>query len=496
MSAGDSGTAASRAAVLAAAAVLLVLGAAGVLLRAPWHDELYTAELARRSLAGIVSALRLDSGPPGHYVIARLLADLGAGSVRWLRLPSLLGVVVGAAVLVRAAGRITPAASWPAAVLLAAQPLLLAAAAEARSYGLLFAAVAGIVLLLTRPLEPRRALALAGLLAVAGWLHALGLVVAGAVFVAGFWLPRAERRRLWLAVLAALLLVLPWLPVMTRQPAAAVAWMRGAWEALPWWRWLLPLVEPAPGITLAPGALAFALPLVVAAAAAAVWLTLVGAGLGRGGRVAALGVLWGASGAVLLAATAAWRPLWATGRSVLVIVPAALVIGAAGAARLRRVGWLAVGLLAVAGFTVDGLWLAAWTRPAPDPALPAARALAAAAPGDVVVVTGWWYLDVRHALGQRRDRLEWLTFPAEERTHPGWYDDGLALSAARELPVLQARLERARRDGHGVWLLRSPKLPSDAMLTPLTGALGLVPRAAERPYWELWGPPPSRPSQR
>ncbi len=494
MSVADNGTAAPRAAVLAAAAALLVLGGAALLLRSPWHDELYTAELAGRSAADILRALRLDSGPPGHYLVAWLLTRLGAGSVLWLRLPSLLGVVVGAVFVVRAAGRVVPTAAWPAAALLAAHPLLLAAAAEARAYGLLFAVVAGAVLLLTGPLDHRRTVALAILLAAAGWLHALGLVVAGAVFVAGFWRPPSERHRVWLAVLAALLLMLPWLPVMTGQPVAAVAWMHGAWVSLPWWRWLLPLMEPAPGTTVAAGATAPVLPAAVVAVTAVVWLVLVAAGAGRSRRVAGLAALWAAAAAALLAVTAAGRPVWAAGRSALVVLPAAVVVASVGAVRLRRLGWLAVGVLAAGGLAVDGVWISGWAGPAPDPAAGAARVLAAAAPGDVVVVTGWWYLDVRHALGSRRDGLQWLTFPAVEADHPGWYDDGLARVAAGELPVLQARLAEAQEQGHAVWLLRSPSLSSDAMLTPLAGALGLVPWAGEKPYWELWGPAPAAPA--
>ncbi len=489
MTRGD-GAAAPRAAVLATAVALLILGAVAVLLRAPWHDELYTADLASRSAIDLLRALRLDSGPPGHYLLAWALTRLGLGSVLWLRLPSLLGVVLGGALLVRAAGRITPAASWPAAALVGAHPLLLAAAAEARAYGLLFAALAGVVLLLTGPFDNRRAVVLGVLLAAAGWLHALGLVAAVAVFAAGLLLPRDQRRRVWLAVLGALVLVLPWMPVMTRQPAAAVAWMGEAWARLPWWRWLLPLVEPAPGATVSAGAAAPVLPAAVAGTAALLWLILAAAGAWRSRRVRVLAAFWLAAGLALLAVTAAGRPLWATARSALLVLPAAAVVAAAGSVRLRRTGWIAVGILALAGLAVDGTWLTAWARPSSDPAADAAGALAAAAPGDVVVTTGWWYLDVRHALGDRGTDLEWLTFPAAQRDHPGWYDDVDARADA-EVSRLRARLAAAQARGRGVWLLRSPGLPSDAVLTPLAGALGLAPRAAERPYWELWGPPPS-----
>ncbi|MCL4808527.1 MAG: hypothetical protein KJ062_12185, partial [Thermoanaerobaculia bacterium] len=55
----------------------LVAGAAARLLlafeRPLWADEVFTLDLARRSLAGLLAALRNDSGPPLHYLAAKLV---------------------------------------------------------------------------------------------------------------------------------------------------------------------------------------------------------------------------------------------------------------------------------------------------------------------------------------------------------------------------------------------------------------------------------------
>ncbi|NOZ79638.1 MAG: hypothetical protein GXP48_10765 [Acidobacteria bacterium] len=109
-------------------------------------------------------------------------------------------------------------------------------------------------------------------------------------------------------------------------------------------------------------------------------------------------------------------------------------------------------------------------------------------PGDVVVTTGWWLLDVRYALGARAGGLRWLTFPASSARHPGWYDDRVAEAATNEAAALARRLAGIQASGHTVWMLRSPVLASDRLLAPAAGACGLVPVASAKPYWVLWGP--------
>ncbi|HQR46380.1 MAG TPA: hypothetical protein PK598_10250, partial [Thermoanaerobaculia bacterium] len=63
-----------RRALLLAAIALGVAARCYLLLERPlWADEIFTLGLARRRVAGIVEALRVDSGPPLHYLLARLV---------------------------------------------------------------------------------------------------------------------------------------------------------------------------------------------------------------------------------------------------------------------------------------------------------------------------------------------------------------------------------------------------------------------------------------
>jgi len=104
----------------------------------------------------------------------------------------------------------------------------------------------------------------------------------------------------------------------------------------------------------------------------------------------------------------------------------------------------------------------------------------------VVVTTGWWLLGVRHALGGRADLYEWYTFPPDSALHPGWYDDGDALT---EAPNAARQLTRRLQAGpRRVWLVRTPALGSDGALDVLVTGLGLRPVDAREPVWSVWGP--------
>lgn len=473
-----------------ASGVALAAGALAAAVRRPWHDELYTLELARSSFGGILAALRLDSGPPGYYLLCRLAALAGLDSVRALRVLSMVAVAAGVGLLVAALSD-ERARAWLAAGLLALHPLLLRAAGEARQYGIFFLLAAGAIFLLARGVTRRRAWALAGVLAAACWVHALGLVLAGALFAAALARPAEERGRIWLAVLGGLVLWLPWLPATIHQPPEALAWMARGWrEIAAWQRPLLPFFEPAPVAPPSPFVALAALPGTLAVLGLGVWTLLAAAGLARWRRVAGAAVFWAAAGFALVAASALLRPVYAPGRADVLLIPAALLVVTAGVGGRRR-RWVVAGgvLLALGGAAVSAASLVLWAgQPAP-PSTAAARALARVArPGDVVVTTGWYLLDVRSELGPLAHELRWLSFPGEAARHPGWYDDRRALAAAAEVPALTRRLAAARRRGRRVWLLRTPGLASNRLLEPLAGELGLVPVAGGGRFWELWGP--------
>ena len=225
-----------RRALLFAAIGLGVAARLALLVERPlWADEIFTLTLARKPVGSIVEALRVDSGPPLHYLVARLaLLPFGPApgphdvAVRLLSLAASLLHLPLLAVVARRLGR--PETGLPAAALYALFPLAVIYAAEGRAYLL-------ASLLVLAAFE--RALALREA-PTAGRAASLALAAGGAVLchylavfpVAGLLalLPSASRparSRLVLALAGGALLFLPWLPVALGQPRASMAWMRG-----------------------------------------------------------------------------------------------------------------------------------------------------------------------------------------------------------------------------------------------------------------------------
>ena len=190
---------------LLAPALVLVLGV--VLLRPGhglWFDELFTAEVARRPLGEILSAIVQGEGvtsylagvPPSYnapyYVVAHAWLSLpGLGGDTSLRVLSLVATAGGLGLLTRAVTRLAGLATGVlAGVVAAASPLLLEQAVEARSYGLAVLATGATALGLVRWLqEPPRGLLLFGLAgAGAGLAHWYGVTVVAAFVVAALLL--------------------------------------------------------------------------------------------------------------------------------------------------------------------------------------------------------------------------------------------------------------------------------------------------------------------
>lgn len=156
--------------------------ALGILLLLPghglWFDELFTAEVGRRPLGEILAAIRDGEGvttylagvPPSYnapyYVVVHAWMSVpGLGSDTALRVLSLVATAGGLALATRAVARLGGTATAVlAGLLMAASPLLLQQAVEARSYGLAVLATGATALGLVRWLqEPPRGLLLLGL---------------------------------------------------------------------------------------------------------------------------------------------------------------------------------------------------------------------------------------------------------------------------------------------------------------------------------------------
>src|SRR5687768_662841 len=132
-----------------------------------WFDELFTAEVGRRSYGEILAAILEGRGttsylvdvPPSYnapyyFVVHTWVALPGLGGDTSLRVLSLLATAGGLALVTRAVTRLTSrAAGVVAGVLLAANPLLLEQSVEARPYGLAVLATGGALLGLVRWLQ-------------------------------------------------------------------------------------------------------------------------------------------------------------------------------------------------------------------------------------------------------------------------------------------------------------------------------------------------------
>jgi hypothetical protein len=308
-------------------------------------------------------------------------------------------------------------------------------------------------------------------------------VLAGSVAVVALMLGAEERIRVWCAVLVGLTLHLPWLPIMARQPPQSLAWMEGAAGRAPAWKlWLLPLAQSSPAANHSPWLDLAGLPLAVEVLALSAWAWLLVRGLGER-RARRLVALWAAATAALIAVNLLARPVYLPGRTEVLTLAMVVVVAAVGAGP-RPAARLAAATLAACGLAATSLSLAGWARTPPGPEREIARLLGtAASPGDTVVTTGWWWLGIRHALGERVDELEWRTFPVDTRLHPGWYDDA---AAAATVGAEADALLRSAPAGR-VWLVRTPGLASDRELDRVVTGLGLVP-VARSPAWSLWGP--------
>ena len=136
-----------------------------------WADEVFTLELARRPLPALLAALRLDSGPPLHYLAAKVLLlpfpEPGPADVL-VRFLSVAASLLHVPLLLRIGRRAgAPNAGLVAASLFLVLPLAAISAAEGRGYALAsLLALASFERLLALDGAPRpRTAAVAGLLA-------------------------------------------------------------------------------------------------------------------------------------------------------------------------------------------------------------------------------------------------------------------------------------------------------------------------------------------
>ena len=378
-----------------------------------WADEVFTLTLARHPIADLLAALRLDSGPPLHYVAARLLLlpfpAPGTADVL-VRLLSVAASLLHAPLLVRIGRQCDAArAGLVAASLFLVFPLAVSSGAEGRGYAVAsLLALASFERLLALEEAPRGRTALAaGLLGGAAVLtHYLAILPVAGLLVSA-WMRRRTRRFVVLAGAIAAATAAAWLPVALGQPHASMAWS----EARPLaQRAFQSAANLGLGLPVEPGPARYAGPLAV------VFLVLAIAG-NRGARApAATPLLLGAFGLV---------PLLVFSRSALLPDRTALVFLPLVALVLAQARWSEVALASsAASVVVLALSLPGWVRPTP-----AAELAAALAPkvrgGARVVAAELWGPELEYRLGREGLAGRVTLFPSDVARHPGWYSDAL-----------------------------------------------------------------------
>ena len=392
----------------------IALGAAARIytaaVRPLWADEIFTLTLARRSAAAILAALRVDSGPPLHYLVAHFLLlpfpAPGPGDVL-VRALSVAASLLHLPLLVLVGRRLGRAEDGlKAAALYALFPLAVLYGAEGRGYALasllvLLAFERALALRDRQRIRTGAALALAAAGAVL--THYLAVFPVAAFSLLALRAKPAARRALALAFAAAAALVAPWVPVALAQPRASMAWARGAefrGAAAAFPANLAFGVEPAPAFTLALSLLGGALVLVLLFRERLGVLSPVAAVLAT--SLVLLGAAQLATGALVL-----------PGRTAVVFLPfVAFLLASAPPAVPVGAGLLAAGFLARALPEIAG----------PSPGELLARLLETPArAGKSIAAAGYWGPELDYRLARAGAPGRVVFFPSAVGAHPGWY---------------------------------------------------------------------------
>lgn len=384
-----------------------------------WADEAFTLLLARRSFAGIFEALRLDSGPPLHYLASKLLLLPWPAPGSWdvlVRLLSVVAALLHVPLLLAVARRLGLPGSMPA-VLFLASPLAVLYAVEGRGYAVasLLALVALERALATLSGAGLSAAASSGFAAGAAFLtHYLALFPLLTLPVLVVRARGKARERLLVAGLVATATVAPWLGTALSQPRASMAWSAHASHAETLKELamnlglLLDSGSEAPGVWLWGAGVVALLALFVSA-------------FRSGARDLAAGVLLAGAALVSLGALGA-VPLLPE-RAVVLLLPQAVLLAGAlpGAARAA--------LLAVSLAFLPGSVLRA-TRPIPSQNL-AGVLLPHVRGGAHVLAVGLWGPELSYRLARAGYPDRVTLFPSDVARHPGWFVEELVPPSRR-----------------------------------------------------------------
>lgn len=209
------------------AARLILLGRTAL-----WRDEAFTGVVVRRSLPGLLDAVRHDTNPPLGYLLTHLVAVVDSSPAALRLMPALAGtaaVPIAAGLARRVDG---DRAGVFAAATVALMPAFVVSSRDARMYALATTLAMTLVIAVWRAAErPSRSrlAAVAGCTAALVYTHYLGLLVVVAVAgaVAACLRPRrAMQARVLAALGVGALTLAPWIAAAPRQAANAPTWIK------------------------------------------------------------------------------------------------------------------------------------------------------------------------------------------------------------------------------------------------------------------------------
>lgn len=479
-----------------------------------WLDEAYSFMVARHSVGEILGALRLDNGPPLHYVMLHYWMKIfGDGPWALRALSAVFSTAAVAAVVYWDAPWFPRRARLWAGFLFAITPIAIYYAQEARMYSVVLFFTLMSVIYLERGLRAggwRNWAAMAAFTAlglytsyVVFFLLPLGFIVIAAMYLSGVDRRLLLRRSAGLvaALAAAGLLFTPWLPIFAKQPSKeATSWIGPVWRMEN--RALLPVQSlaimstggayypkylrhlahspslvkdvkdfyadrPAPFQVKLATAVPPVIPFVLAGALLA---ATVGAALARGGSGFPARTMLAAwvllSILVPFAVSFVGNPIFVAGRYEITGVPALAILMGIGLSRMPRrlAAALAAGLVALFLYAYASMY--SW--PSTGVYREKAEALATSVEkGDVIIAEAFEYVHLYYYMGARRDDFTWLTFPREIKDHAGWIylgrwlHDGAVPKAAlwEEASLTVAKAIDAAAPGGAVVILKASGTP-------------------------------------
>ena len=482
--------------ILAAAAVLrtIALGSKGL-----WLDEAYSVHLAGQSLGGLISQLSLESTPPLYYLSLHFwmnIFGMGEAAVRALSLVFSLGTIA----VLYALGRkfFGRAAGVAAAVLAAVAPLQVYYGQETRMYSLLAFLAAGLLYFTVRvagapsekeedmPAALKRSaigMGVTGLLML--YTHTVALWFVAGCFVAALYFCRDKKGRMPVLLSAAGMAIayLPWALVLVKQVArqsTVLQWFVPFWNSKPVWRHAVDSLSSfsfgpfPPYLAIRDGA-GFAAAGLALALAVLVWGLIARRKSGPVRACALVGLL--AFGFPLVYSRL-FQPVYIPGRTDQYLQPVFLLLAGAGIAAVsgRKVIQAAVVVL----FAALSVWvLIPWYGNAEKDAsrVTMEEVRAAAAPGDVLVATGYTVATSEYYASKWKLPVEVVTYPLSLASHPGFFnaedEAGRPEDLARDADSLAGRLSDLAAAGKKGIILLTPHGINDTLLRALSDRLRL-----------------------